>query len=79
MILAGDTVDVECEAFDAFGNRTPDENFAVRFQPALAILFAMATPFAWMVLAHFGVACDCPALRLIPRLRCKFERVYRLL
>ena len=66
VILAGDTVDVECEAFDAFGNRTPDENFAVQFQPAPRNLVRNGNTFRVDGAGTFGVACELPGVEINP-------------
>ena len=47
---------MECEAFDAFGNRTPDENFAVQFQPAPRNLVRNGNTFRVDGAGTFGVA-----------------------
>ncbi|MBV69807.1 MAG: hypothetical protein CMH52_00530 [Myxococcales bacterium] len=67
-IDAGETVDIECEAFDEFGNRTGDENFEVQFSPPPRNLDRRGMTFRVDGAGTFGVACQLPGVEFTPAL-----------
>ena len=63
---AGEEVEVTCEAFDADGNRTPDEEFGVRVEPPPAGVAEQAGTLRFDSAGVFSVQCALPGVEDAP-------------
>lgn len=61
-IPAGGAVEIACEAFDAFGNRTADEQFGVRVDPPPADVRQRGATLTFGSAGAFAVNCTLPAV-----------------